>query len=240
MDKCTKDALINLLLGAGLIGLAVKSEAVAGSKAEVKDRPDTKDKPRTTRSPASNQSYQEYLARIRGTSASNQQQNEPNPQRYDVFLDIVERYTDPRQAGPGQMMIMMPAPGSEFATGVTGTHAGSVLPPHMHICQMNENDGKWTSMIFAGSEALLERFTAVDITELIISGGHTVNSFALVLIAIPVGADSLADQLAGAKWKIFGEYATYGDASRNLSAIASRISEACVDPNAPYNRIIND
>jgi len=92
----------------------------------------------------------------------------------------------------------------------------------------------------AGTIGLEEAFTVNDITQLIINGQHTLNSFALVLIAIPTTAESLEDQLAGAKWKIFGEYATYGDAGRNYSAIFGPVIEACRDANAPLRNLMND
>lgn len=235
MDSTQIETVLGILGGMGLIYLA-SSQDKSGSMAEVKDKPKTKTNKRTK----PKETYQQYLDRIRGTDASNQQQNEPNPQRYNVFLDIIERYTNPAEAGWRDMMIMMPAPGDNLATGnIRGTHAGSVRS-HNQICQINENDGKWGAMSLAGTMALQEAFTMNDITQLIINGQHTLNSFALVLVAIPTTAESLEDQLAGAKWKIFGEYATYGDAGRNYSSIFGPVVEACQNANAPFNNLLND
>ena len=232
MDSTQIETLLGILGGMGLIYYASSQSSSGSMSTDVKERPKTKNKTKET--------YQQYLDRIRGTDASNQEREEPNPQRYNVFLDIIERYTNPAEAGWRDMMVMMPAPGDNLATGnIRGTHAGSVRA-HNHICQINENDGKWSAMTLAGTITLEEEFTVVDITQLLINGQHTLNSFALVLIAIPTNAESLEQQLAGAKWKIFGEYATYGDAGRNMSAIFGPVSQACSDPNAPLRNLMNE
>ena len=47
----------------------------------------------------------------------------------------------------------------------------------------------------------------------------------------------MEEQLAGAKWSIVGEYASYADASRNFAAIVGPVREVCVDADAPYRNL---
>lgn len=226
MNKKTIESLISILGGFGLIYTAASQSNNKGSRAEVKEKPKTKGKT------GKKQTYEEYLERVGKTK----KKQEPNPQRYNVFLDVIERYTQPGMGAWNEMMIMMPAPGSNLNTGVKGTHAGHVRD-HQRICDMNENDGKWGSMVFAGEQAINEKVTVRDLTEMLQRGEYNLNSFAVVLVAIPTHAETPEEQLAGAMWHIFGEYASYGDAGRNLMAIMGDVSASCQDANYPFRDI---
>lgn len=236
MDKMDWKAMLSMLGGFGMMYFA-SQDSELGSFAEVKDP-----KKKTKKKPASIEDFEKWKEKNKkkgkGRAPGRQQRQVPNPQRYNVYLDIIERHTDPGMPD-GDMMLMLPQPGLGAGQGIQpGRHFGHVRT-HNHICIVNENDPKWDAMCFAGDQNIINPVT-VNLNDILAQGGgNNIAGHAVMMVGIPTTARSLEDQVRGMRWKTFGEYASFGDALQNYNAIFGPVTQACADPEAPYRDLFD-